>query len=111
MQTTVTSGLDLFDHAREQLAPAAPAVEIGHTDPRLPEAARARLEGQNKRALEMLRRGPCLNTELEAAGVKRVNSRIADVRAFLRRSENKTVMCEPVVTAAGVYRYEIVGVG
>lgn len=84
------------------------APQIGHTDPRLPEQARARLGGQNQAVLARLRQGPALNTELEqASGSHRINSRVADVRRWLRANEGCTVLVAAVDTKAGVYRDEI----
>lgn len=85
-----------------------PAPEIGHTDPRLPEVARKRLGGQNGRVLARLRQGPATNLELEtASGSHRINSRVADVRRYLRAEFGQTVLSCAIDTAAGLYRYQI----
>lgn len=82
--------------------------EIGHTDPELPEEAKPRLGGQNGTILARLRNGPATNLELEEiSGSRRINSRIADVRRYLRRHEQQTIECEAIDTSAGIYRYEI----
>ena len=79
------------------------------TDPDLPEASRPRLGGQNGRILARLRQGPASNVELEkVSGSRRVNSRIADVRRWLREHENRTIESQGVDVARGLYRYWIV---
>ena len=81
---------------------------IGHTDGALPLAARRRLGGQNARVLDRLRRGPATNVELErVSGSRRINSRIADVRRWLKANEGADVVTTTVNVASGVYQYEI----
>lgn len=79
-----------------------------HTDPHLPDEAKSRLGGQNAAILERLRQGSAINMELEeCSNSKRVNSRIADVRRWLRQHENRTIATTAIDTARGIYRYEI----
>ena len=78
------------------------------TDPQLPAEARPRLGGQNGLVLARLRRGPATNIELEQySGSHRINSRVADVRRWLRKYEGMTVVATAVDVSKGVYRYEI----
>ena len=76
------------------------------TDPNLPEDAKKRLGGQNRKVLALLREGPKTNTELESV-CGRVNSRIADVRRWLVRNESRTIASTPIDTQSGVYQYNI----
>jgi hypothetical protein len=63
---------------------------------------------QNGRILARLREGPATNIELEqCSGSKRVNSRIADVRRYLRANESATVIATALDTSAGIYSYQI----
>lgn len=78
------------------------------TDTALPEDAKPRLGGQNLLILERLRVGPATNVELEeCSGSRRVNSRIADVRRYLRNHHGQTIVCRAIDTAAGLHQYEI----
>lgn len=86
-----------------------PTVKQTFTDPRLSQDAKPRLGGQNGAILERLRVGPATNIELEAvSGSRRINSRIADVRRYLREHEGKTVESKAIDTASGLYEYRIV---
>ena len=81
---------------------------IGHTDTRLPSAAKPRLGGQNGKILARLRRGSATNDQLEeCSGSKRINSRVADCRKFLQEHEGNTITSKAVDTARGIYEYEI----
>lgn len=81
---------------------------LDFTDRTLPPAAIPRLGGQNGCVLARLRQGPATNVELEhASGSRRINSRVADVRRHLRKTEGATVKATAIDTAAGLYRYEI----
>lgn len=85
-----------------------PSVAEAFTDAGLTDEARPRLGGQNALVLQRLRQGPATNIELEqASGSKRINSRVADVRRWLKKWEGATVESTAVDVARGVYRYEI----
>lgn len=76
------------------------------TDPAMPEAAKRRLGGQNALVLELLRKGAVTNAQLEDV-CGRVNSRIADVRRFLRETEGRTIETKAIDVSRGLYQYEI----
>lgn len=77
------------------------------TDHRLPADAKPRLGGQNATVLARLRDGAATNIELQQLGAGRVNSRIADLRKYLK-SEGLTIESKAVDTAKGIYEYQIV---
>ena len=85
-----------------------PPPRVLHTDPEVPDEARPRLGGQNGKVLDRLRQGPATNLELEAvSGSRRINSRVADCRRYLRETEGKTITSTALDTRTGVYWYEI----
>lgn len=87
-----------------------PAADVtdAFTDGALPGAAKTRLGGQNLLVLQRLEKGPATNAELERTSrSRRINSRIADVRKWLKQ-RGKTIRSSVVDTSAGIYQYEIV---
>ena len=84
-------------------------TQIGHTDPLVPREAVPRLGGQNGLVLEALMRGSATNIELEEfSGSRRINSRVADCRKWLKIHQHQTIVAHAEDTAAGIYRYQIV---
>ena len=82
--------------------------EVEHTDPEIPKDAKPRLNSQNQRVLARLKTGSATNTQLEkVSGSKRVNSRVADVRRYLKKTTGQTVTTSVIDSKAGIYRYEI----
>jgi len=82
--------------------------ETTFTDPNLSAAELPRLGGQNAKIMERLEQGPATNIELaECSGSTRVNSRVADVRRYLRTTRQQTINCVAVDTSAGIHRYQI----
>ena len=104
--------LDLFGdneaHAAD-LEAKRKAARPAPTDPNVNPEEIPRLGGQNARVLARLRAGRATNVELsEASGAKAINSRISDVRQWLRKNENKNITKECVNARSGIYVYEIV---
>lgn len=85
---------------------AASGPDSTFTDQSLADVENSRLGGQNQIAYERLLQGRVTNVELERLGVRRVNSRIADVRRYLRQ-KGKTVRSQAVELANGLYEYWI----
>ena len=83
--------------------------ETTFTDHNLCVAELPRLGGQNGKILERLEQGPATNIQLaEYSGSTRVNSRVADVRRYLRLTRQQTIDCVSVNQSAGIHRYKIV---